>query len=320
MQKIFITGITGQDGVFLTSKLLKDKKVKVYGSSRKFNNSSFYKKLEKLNIGSDENLFISKLNLLNVDELSKFIEDIKPDAIVNLSGPSSVYKSLGDEGKSHDEIVSIFDNIIEAVKINSLNPTIFQASSSEMFKSSDLGIFDESSELEGLTPYAEAKVSNHKKSINLNENDGWKIHSGIMFNHESEFRDEAYLIMQIINSAKKIIRDKGGTFNIGSMDLIRDWSFAGDISEAILKIITEGKSNSYVIGSGIGTSVKKVVEIIFKYFDLEYEEFLVLDPSLNREKNTYKIVSNPLKIKQELNWKSIMSIEDLVVRCIEKKL
>jgi GDPmannose 4,6-dehydratase len=318
MKKIFITGITGQDGLFMTSKLLKNKGIKVYGSSRRMDSNSFYEKLKLLGVDNYDNLTISKLDLLNSENVNKFIYDLQPDTVVNLSGPSSVYKSLGDDRKSFNEIILIFDNIIKAIKRNSLAPTIFQASSSEMFKDNSNGVFDENSQLKSLTPYAEAKVENHLKTIDLYKNDGLKIHSGIMFNHESEFRDDAYLIMQVIKSAKNILDNRGGTFTIGSLDLVRDWSFAGDIVDAILKIIENGNSNTYVIGSGIGTSIKTIVKIVFNYFELDYEEFLVLDSSLNRKNNAQKIVSNPSKIHNELGWKTSMALEDLIVRCIEK--
>ena len=318
MQKIFITGITGQDGLFMTSKLLRDKGIKIYGSSREIDTHSFYKKLKLLGIENDNNLTISQVDLQNSDDLSKFINDIQPDTIINLSGPSSVYRSLSDNRKSYNEIISIFDNIVNAVKKNSLKPTIFQASSSEMFENNGTGIFNESSKLKGTTPYAEAKVKNHLKSIEIYKNDGLKIHSGIMFNHESEFRDKTYLIMQIISSAKNIVDKRGGTFTLGSLDIIRDWSFAGDIVDAVLKIIENGHSNSYVIGSGIGTSIKDIVEIVFQYFQLDYQEFLVLDSNLNRRNNSGKIVSDPSKIKEELGWKTSMGLEDLIIRCIEK--
>ncbi len=319
MEKIFITGITGQDGLFLTSKLLRHRNIKIYGCSRDLQASSFYKKLELLNAVDTINLKIVSLDLLNLTEITTFVKDVRPDVIVNLSGPSSVYESIGDNRKSYNEITSIYQNLTDAVMKNNLKPIIFQASSSEMFKKNDSGIFDEKSQLEGLTPYAEAKIKNHQKSIILNKDLGLKTYSGIMFNHESEFREDAYLIMQIINSAKKILMNKGGTFTIGSLDLERDWSFAGDVAEAILQIINNGKSNSYVIGSGVGKSIKEVVQIIFQYFGLEYEEFLVLDATRNRKNNIKKIVSNPAKIKKELGWKSNMILEDLIVRCIEKK-
>ena len=320
MQKIFITGITGQDGIFLSSNLIKNKNIKIYGSSRKNDNTSFYKKLSTLGNDNFNDITISKLNLLNFEEVDRFIKDVKPDIIYNLSGPSSVVKSIYDNGKTHSEIISIFENLVNSIKQNSINPSIFQASSSEMFKNNLTGIFNENSELMGSTPYAKSKISNHIQAKELFDTHGWKIYSGILFNHESEFRYSEYLIMQLINSAKKIVSNKGGEFKVGNLDLVRDWSFAGEVVDAISKIITEGKSSTYVIGSGKGTSIREVVEIIFSYFNLSYEDHLIVDKSLSRKNSLPKIVSNPLKIDEELGWRTHMDLESLIVRCIEKSL
>ena len=141
---------------------------------------------------------------------------------------------------------------------NKLKTTIFQASSSEMFEKSKKGIYDESSKLNASTPDAEAKIHNQVKSIELATKDNLNLNAGIMFNHESEFRSKDYLIMQVIEAAENIASRKINQFSVGSLDLVRDWSFAGDIADAMLKISENGKFKSYVIGSGKGNSISYV--------------------------------------------------------------
>ena len=320
MEKILITGITGQDGLFLTSEILNNiENTKIYGTTRSNNHNVFNKKLSTLT-----NKDISKITLINLElenfmNVDAFISDIRPDQIYNLTGPSSVYQSLNDKGITYNQIVNIFDNLIKSINNNSLKTKFFQASSSEMFGVNETGVYDESSKFIPTTPYAKAKYKNHKKIINLYQDHDLDIFSGIMFNHESEFRSNNYLIMQIINSAKIISEGKKSEFKVGSIDLIRDWSFAGDVAKAIFQINNYASSNSYVIGSGKGVRIEDLIKLVFNYFNLDYKDYLKVDASLNRKNNILKITSNPNKINQELSWKASMLFEDLIIRCIEKR-
>tara|TARA_B100000902_G_scaffold59643_1_gene66768 strand:+ start:51720 stop:52691 length:972 start_codon:yes stop_codon:yes gene_type:complete len=320
MQNILITGITGQDGLFLTSKLLNEnKQVKIFGVSREKNNNLFFKKLKTLTNIEDHNITLINLNLENLNKVDFFIKDVMPTHIYNLSGPSSVYKSLNDDYRTYNQITNIFNNLIYSVENNMLNTKFFQASSSEMFGENTNGIFNEHSKLRPSTPYAKAKYLNHIEVIRLFEQKGWDIHSGIMFNHESEFRANEYLFMKIINSAKDIKNNEINNFEVGSLDIERDWTFAGDTADAIFKITNQGNESNYVIGSGKGYKIKDLIEIVFNYFDLRFEEYLIVNEDLNRKENLIKVVSSPNRIKKELSWEATLGFKDLVIRCIEKK-
>jgi len=320
MQKILITGITGQDGLFLTSKILNSNdKAIVYGATRASNNNIFFKKLRTLTNVDFSNVKLINIDLANFSETNNFLKDIQPDYIYNLSGPSSVYKSLNDNGKTYSKIINIFNNLIDSLLKNSISAEFFQASSSEMFSKTSSGIYQEKSALSSNTPYSEAKLINHLRILELSEELGLNFKSGIMFNHESEFRESEYLVMQVINSAKDIAGGVKSSFKIGSDSITRDWSFAGDVADAIYKINNFGQENCYVIGSGKGKTIKELVNFIFKYFDLNYEEYLIIDKNLNRKNNNEIIVSNPEKIKRELSWKPSLNFEDMLLRCIEKK-
>ena len=318
MQKIFITGITGQDGLFLTSKLLNEE-VAIYGSTRQSSTKNFYNNLSKINNLTNAEVRLFNLDLLNYQSVNTFLSDVKPDKIFNLTGPSSVYKSITDNQKSYNQIINIFDNLTASVLKNKLKTTIFQASSSEMFEENKKGIYDEDSKLNASTPYAEAKIHNHLKSIDLSTKYNLNLYSGIMFNHESEFRSKDYLIMQVIEAAEKIASGKLNQFSVGSLDLVRDWSFAGDIADAMLKISESGKFKSYVIGSGQGASISYVLKVVFEYFNLDFKEFIKVDKNLNRKNNNKKIISNPKRIQKELDWQTTLSLDELIIRCIEKR-
>ena len=194
----------------------------------------------------------------------------------------------------------------------------FQASSSEMFSNANNQNLDEKSNFGPRSPYSEAKLQNHQKTIEYWKTYNWKIYSGIMFNHESEFRGEDYLFMKIINSARLIKFKKLKKFTVGSLDYQRDWLFAGDVVKAITKIMNNGKDYNYVIGSGEANSIHNLIEIVFEYFDLKWEKYINVDPSLLRKNDPKIICSNPKKLMSELNWKNEYSFEKLVHRCITK--
>ena len=281
MKKVLVTGITGQDGIFLTNILLQNhKEIEIIGVSRSAkNNKSFFKNLNKVNNQTHnlESISLVDLNLLDLNDTSNFIQQINPDYVVNLSGPSSVYKSYNDSSIPKS-ICTIFNNLTTALIENNQFPNFYQASSSEIFKESENRL-NEKSEFYPKSPYAIAKFKNHNKVFELREQYNWNIVSGIMFNHESEFRKNDYLIMKIIQSAIKIKNNKQDILTLGSTSYIRDWSYSEDIANAIYQIVTNGKSGSYVIGSGVGHKIADILDIVFNFLDLDWQRFVNIDES-----------------------------------------
>ena len=322
MKNILITGITGQDGIFLTSKLLDEygSDVKVIGITRKENDRLFFNKLSTINDKSFSSIKLLKLNLLNKESVQKLIKDVKFDFVYNLSGPSSVYDSLKNKSRTELLIYNYFNNLISAFKKADYFPSFFQASSSEMFGNVTNESLVENSRFSPNSPYAESKLKVHKLALDLRDDLGWKICCGIMFNHESEFRKKEYLFMKIIQYVEDL--NKNGfkqKLKIGSLNIKRDWSFAGDICEAIYLISHFANSSSYVLGSGKSVSINYIIDFIFKYYDLNYKDFVVTDKKLLRKGDPNNIISNPQKIKKELGWEVKYSIDDLLIRCIQKK-
>ncbi len=323
VEKHLITGITGQDGVFLTSQIINNNNDDIiYGFSRNENIKTFQKKLQ-YTLGNDFDInnvkIINNVDLLDENSVDKLIKEIMPDYIYNLSGPSSVYKSMLKGDKTDKTIIKIFNNLIKPVINENLKCNFFQASSSEMFDVSSNPL-DENSKFLPRSPYAEAKLYIHQAIHKIKSDYEVNISSGIMFNHESEFRDDEYLIMKIINSAISIKDKNINELKVGSLNLIRDWSYAKDIALAIYEINKQGASEDYVIGSGIGNDIETILEIVFTFFKLNWKDFVKIDNSLLREGDPISIVSNPKKIKDRLNWESLISLEETLIKCIEFKI
>ena len=318
MKKILITGISGQDGLFLTNHLInKYEKLEIIGTSRQNNHSIFYKNLLSLGLENRGDVSVYQIDLNDYNIVNNLISDFKPHYVYNLTGPSSVYESFNN-AENKKIITNIFDNLTSAlIKTNNF-ARFFQASSSEMFSPNCNEKLNENSEFLPNSPYALAKLDNHNKVISLNKKYDWNIYSGITFNHESEFRKKNYLIMKIITAAWKIKNNKGSNLTIGSLDYMRDWSHAQDIVVAINLLTEKGASPDYVIGSGKGKKIKDILDYVFQKYNLDWTDFVQIDKNLLRDGDSKKIISDPRKIKNELNWETEITFEQMLDRCIGK--
>ncbi len=318
--KILITGISGQDGVFLTKHLLsKHQDVEIIGVSRYINTSNFLNYAKIKNLNKHQKLEVKNLNLIKFSEVSDLIKNFMPDYVFNLSGPSSVYESIKNPFIS-EEINMIFKNLTLSLIEHRNFCHFFQASSSEMYgKNNSTTSLDEDAPFLPNSPYAVAKLENHELVKSYSKEYNWNIYSGIMFNHESEYRKNNYLIMKIINTAFEIKLGNSNSLTLGSLDVIRDWSYAGDIVKGIYLLTTKGGFNNYVLGSGTGTSIREVVKTAFDMLSLDYKEFIKIDKKLLRQNDPKVIISNPRRIQKELGWKATKNIEFIVEKIIKSK-
>jgi len=321
-QTIFITGITGQDGIFLTSQLINEKNnLKIYGSTRLNDQKGFFSKLDIINKEINEkSIDLLNLNLEEDTEVRNVFQKIKPDYVINLSGPSSVNQSLTDNNKTKESINKIFDNLINSSMELEKLPTFFEAGSSEMFSNKNKNPLNEDSKFETRSPYAKAKYENFIKIKELRESYRWDIKTGIMFNHESEFRPKEYLFSKLINEALQIKNKDIETIEVGSLSYIRDWTFAGDVADAINLIAFSNIHEDFVIGSGIGNSIEELIQIIFEELDLDYKKHIKINQELLRDGDPEVIISDPSKVKDILGWAPKLNFQDLVKRCLDYKL
>ena len=313
-QNILITGISGQDGAFLVNRFLSDNSTKynIYGTSRQKPSVA----LKKINsLGSNvNNLKIVQTDLTDSSEVLKLISDIKPNQVFNLSGPSSVYDSINNANYFEATINKIFDNLINSFIHLRIFPVFYQACSSEMFSKNNSMPLNEESIFDPRTPYAKAKFTIFEKINVLKEKYDWNIKSGIMFNHESEFRDSNYLFMKIFNSAKLIKSNKQDSLELGSIDIARDWSFAGDVANAMFLMNQSDYVSNFVIGSGKATTIKELISKVSSLYEIDLEKYVVVNPSLMRQGDPDIIVSDPSLIKQSLNWSPEYTFDALLER------
>jgi GDPmannose 4,6-dehydratase len=179
---------------------------------------------------------------------------------------------------------------------------------------------NEKSKMLPRSPYAKAKFEIHYKIQDLKNSHNWNIKSGIMFNHESEFRPNEFLIMKIISTAISIQSGSREKLSLGSLEYSRDWTYAKDMARAIEKISNESEPIDYVIGSGISHSILDIVNIVFEFFDLEYKQYLEIDSALLRKGDPVHIKSDPKLILKRLNWKANYSINEIIEQMIFSRL
>ena len=320
-KNILITGITGQDGLFLTSYLAKESNLyNIIGIARG-SKEKFFKNLNTLNQDiNSENITILNCDLKDKNQVSSLLQDIKPHKIYNLTGPSSVYESIYKPELYKQLIPLYFNNLVNSCIDLQMYPSFFQASSSEMFSVENNMPLNEISSYGPRNAYSRAKYEVFLSVNNLKREYDWNIKSGIMFNHESEFRPNEFLIMKIIDAAISIKNGSAEKLTLGSLEYSRDWTYASDMADAIIEIINEMEPVDYVIGSGTSHSILDIVKIVFQYFDLEFDDYLEIDNTLLRKGDPIHIQSDPKLIFNRLNWKAKLSLEVMIDKIISSRL
>ena len=198
--KILITGISGQDGIYLTKKIKNNyPNFSILGISRSMDLNNFLSISKTNSLSKNQNINIVNVDLKNPDAVNSLVRDFMPDYIYNLTGPSSVYESIKNP-ELEFTITNIFNNLTSAVIKNQNFCNFYQASTSEMYGlNNKQKLYNENSKFIPNSPYASGKLTNHLKVKHLRDAYSWNIFSGIMFNHESEYRKNEFLFMNVIS-------------------------------------------------------------------------------------------------------------------------
>ena len=305
-----VLGYTGQDGQFLT-KLLLEKGYKVFGSSRNFTTdttkkeNSWIKDVQKITIiPSDFRSVLIGLNRIN------------PDEIYNLSGQSSVGYSFEDPNETLTSISGATQNILEALRIADSGAKFYNAGSSEMFGETPLGGADEMLKVNPKSPYGVAKAASffqtkiYRKAYNIN------CCTGILFNHESEFRSKNFVTYKILDTALRIAKGEKLKLIMGRTDIQRDWGYAGEYVLAMWKMLQNTEFKDYVIASGTTLRLTDFIAEVFLQLDLNFMDYIETDKSLFRPHDILYSRGNPIKANNELNWEATYDLSDLVTKLL----
>ena len=302
MKKAFITGITGQDGYYL-SKLLLEKDYEVHGIIRRastFNTARIDPLISKYSKEKKLNLYYS--DLLDSSSLNNLIAKIQPDEIYNLAAQSHVAVSFKNPIYTTQSGNSGTISLLEAIKNQDKEIRFYQASSSEMFGGENEEMLNEDSPFIPKSPYAASKVFSYNMTKIYRESYNLFCSNGILFNHESPYRGETFVTRKITRAVGRISVGIQKKISLGNIEASRDWGFAGDYVEAMWKILNHSKSDDFVIATGETHTIKEFLEIAFDYVNLKYEDFLEISEKHFRPNEVGYLLGDPAKAKKELKW------------------
>ena len=254
MKAALVTGITGQDGAYLSQFLLK-KGYRVFGSYRRSSSVNFWR-IEELNIGNDPNLELVEHDVTDLSSTIRLLNRTEVSEIYNLAAQSFVGISF-DQPIATAEITAIGAlNILEAIRIVDPSIRFYQASTSEMFGKAQSVPQVETTPFYPRSPYGIAKLFAHWATVNYRESYGMFAASGILFNHESPLRGREFVTRKITDGVAKIYHGKLDCLELGNLDARRDWGFAGDYVDGIWRMLQVDCSDNYILATNRTTTVR----------------------------------------------------------------
>jgi GDPmannose 4,6-dehydratase len=297
LKTAIITGISGQDGAYL-SKLLIGKGYRVIGLVRSSSGNDYFR-LRYL--GVFEKIKLLECDLCDLSQVIHIIASYSPDEIYNLAAQSSVSLSFNQPiGTIEFNIHSVL-NILEAIRILGKNIRFYQASSSEMFgKVNDLPI-SETTAVHPLSPYAISKVTGHYLVMNYRESYNLYACSGILFNHESYLRGEGFFIKKLIRGALEIKLGQREGIEFGNIDIRRDFGWSEKYVEAMWLLLQQNVPEDYIICSGKSVSLREIVYHVFDKLGIEKDR-MTINENLFRPTEIEDIYGSSEKAQRELGW------------------
>ena len=310
--KALITGVTGQDGYYL-SKLLLDKGYEVHGLIRRsstFNTSRIDSLISEFSEGSKFTLHYS--DLLDPASIYGLIEKIHPNEIYNLGAQSHVAVSFKNPLFSVQTSVVGSLAILDSIKNIDRSIKYYQASSSEMYGGANQDILNENTVFEPKSPYAVGKVFAHEITKVYRESYDIFAVNGILFNHESPLRGETFVTRKITRAVGRIHNGIQKKLSLGNLEAFRDWGFAGDYVKGMHLMLQYKEPEDWVLATGETHTVKEFAEKAFSSVDLDFKDYVEIDEKFQRPNEVHHLLGDPSKAKSLLGWKLETSFDELV--------
>jgi len=319
MPRALITGITGQDGLYL-AELLLDKGYEVFGLIRGQNNP----KLELVQ-RTVPGVTLLTGDLTDLSSLMRAMEAAQPDEVYNLGAISFVAYSWENAMLTTDVTGKGVLNVLEAVRLYSHDDPsrvrFYQASSSEMFGKVQEVPQRESTLLWPRSPYGVAKVYGHYMTINYRESYGMHASSGILFNHESPRRGPEFVTRKVSQAVARIKLGLQDEIVMGNLDAKRDWGFAGDYVEAMWRMLQQDEADDYVVATGETHSIKELLDVAFQHVGIDdWSGYVKQDPRFMRPAEVDLLIGDPTKARTVLGWEPKVSFTELVRMMVDNDL
>ena len=312
MKRALITGITGQDGSYL-AELLLAKGYEVHGLIRRAStfNTSRIDHIYQDPHEPDARLFLHYGDLSNSEQLANLIYNVQPDEIYHLGAQSHVRVSFDMPEYTGDVTGLGTTRILEAIRRSGIKTKFYQASSSEMFGDSPPPQ-NENTPFRPRSPYACAKVYAYWMTRIYREGYGLFACNGILFNHESPRRGETFVTRKITRAIANILAGKQKKLYLGNLKAKRDWGYAPEYVEAMWLMLQQDEPDDYVVGTGEAHSVQEFVEEAFSYVDLDWREYVEIDPRYFRPTEVEFLLADASKARKKLGWEPKITFRELV--------
>ena len=317
-KKTLITGITGQDGSYL-AELLLSKGYEVHGIVRRA--STFNRgRLDAIYADPklhEKRLFLHYADLGELSSLSRLLSQVQPDEVYNLAAQSHVRVSFDIPEYTLDVTATGTLRLLEAIRELRLKPRFYQASSSEMFGKAQQAPQTEKTPFYPRSPYAVAKVCAYWATVNYRESYELHASNGILFNHESPRRGEAFVTRKITLAVAHILAGLQDKVSLGNLDAKRDWGYAKEYVEAMWLMLQQEKPDDYVIATGETHSVREFLEEAFGLVGLDWRKHVVYEPRYLRPTEVDSLVGDSSKAERQLGWKPKTTFKELVKLMVE---
>ncbi|MDB9488359.1 GDP-mannose 4,6-dehydratase [Dolichospermum circinale CS-537/01] len=324
-KRALITGITGQDGSYLTELLL-EKGYEVHGIIRRtstFNTDRIDHMYEDPHT-QGVRLFLHYGDLTDGTTLRRILEEVKPVEIYNLGAQSHVRVSFDSPEYTVDSVGMGTLRLLEAIRDyqhrTGIEVRFYQAGSSEMYGLVQAVPQSETTPFYPRSPYACAKVYAHWQTVNYRESYNLFACNGILFNHESPRRGETFVTRKITRAVARIVAGKQKNIFMGNLDSKRDWGYAKDYVKAMWLILQQEQPDDYVVATGETHSVREFLELAFGYVNLDWQNYVEFDERYLRPAEVDLLIGDPTKAQQKLGWQPSVTFPELVSLMVEADL
>ena len=313
-----ITGVTGQDGAYLSQFLL-DRGYEVHGLLRRSASADVVDARLKW-LGIAGRITMHDGDLIDLSAVIRVLRDVRPSEVYNL-GAQSFVKSSWQQPLLTGQVTGLgAATMLEGVRLTCPEARFYQASSSEMFGLIQERVQSERTPFYPRSPYGVAKLYAHWTTVNYRESFGIHASSGILFNHESPLRGIEFVTRKITDGVARIKLGLQRTLALGNLDARRDWGHARDYVKAMWLMLQQDTPDDYVVATGRTTSVRDFCTLAFRHVGLDMAEHVVVDERYLRPAEVDVLLGDPGKAKARLGWTAETSLEDLVAEMVEADL
>src|SRR5579875_304326 len=308
-KKALVTGVTGQDGAYL-SQLLLDQGYEVHGLLRRSASADVVDARLRW-LGIRERIVLHDGDLIDLSSLIRVLEEVKPAEVYNL-GAQSFVKSSWQQPLLTGTVTGLgAANMLEAVRLACPEARFYQASSSEMFGLRQAEVQSEHTPFYPRSPYAAAKLYAHWMTVNYRESFGMHASSGILFNHESPLRGIEFVTRRISDGVARIKLGLARQLALGNLDARRDWGHARDYVRAMWLMLQRETPMDFVVATGRNASIRDFAHLAFSHVGLNWEDHVTQSKNLLRPAEVEVLLGDPSLAKAELGWEPTVTLERL---------